>query len=450
MLKKNEIYPVKITGYTAEGLGVCRIDGQVVFVHGALDGEEADVKILKVGKSEAYGKIEKLKTASPHRIAPDCPYDKFCGGCALRHMTYDEELRLKSRRVRDALSRIGGVDPGEVAILGAETTEHYRNKAIFPVAAVDGQPDAGFYRARTHALIPVDTCRIQSPHADAARAAVVAWMRKFGVSAYDEATLTGLVRHIFVRSAFGTDETMVCLIINGKKLPHEDELVQALQEAVPNLKTVLLCENTRPGNAILGNFFRTLCGEGTIDDTLCGLTFRLSPRSFYQVNRAQAQRLYDLAISKAELTKDDTVLDLYCGTGTITLCMARACGKAIGVEIIEAAIADAKENALRNGIKNAEFFCADASAAAKKLAQDGVHPDVVTVDPPRKGLSPDVIEAIDQMSPRRVVYISCDPATLARDVKRFSEVGYVLKSAHAADLFPRCAHVECCVLLCRT
>lgn len=447
MLKKNEIYPVKITGYTAEGLGVCRIDGQVVFVHGALDGEEADVKILKVGKSEAYGKIEKLKTASPHRIAPDCPYDKFCGGCALRHMTYDEELRLKSRRVRDALSRIGGVDPGEVAILGAETTEHYRNKAIFPVATVDGQPDAGFYRARTHALIPVDTCRIQSPHADAARAAVVAWMRKFGVSAYDEATLTGLVRHIFVRSAFGTDETMVCLIINGKKLPHEDELVQALQEAVPNLKTVLLCENTRPGNAILGNFFRTLYGEGTIDDTLCGLTFRLSPRSFYQVNRAQAQRLYDLAISKAELTKDDTVLDLYCGTGTITLCMARACGKAIGVEIIEAAVADAKENALRNGIKNAEFFCADAGAAAKKLAQDGVHPDVVTVDPPRKGLSPDVIEAIDQMSPRRVVYISCDPATLARDVKRFSEVGYVLKSAHAADLFPRCAHVESVVVL---
>ena len=449
MLKKNDIFPVKITGYTAEGLGVCRVDGQVVFVHGALDGEELDVRILKVGKNEAYGKIENLKIASPHRISPDCPYDKFCGGCALRHMTYEEELRLKSRRVRDALTRIGGIDPGEVPILGAETTEHYRNKAIFPVANVDGHPNAGFYRARTHDLIPVETCRIQSPHADAARAAVVAWMEKHHVSAYDEATLQGLVRHIFVRSAFGTDETMVCIIINGKKLPKEGELVACLQTAVPNLKTVVLCENTRPGNAILGQYFRTLWGDGTIDDTLCGLTFRLSPRSFYQVNRDQAQRLYDLAISQAELTRDDTVLDLYCGTGTITLCMARACGKAIGVEIIEAAIEDAKENAKRNHIENAEFFCGDAGLAAQKLAEDGIRPDVVVVDPPRKGLSTDVVEAIDKMSPRRVVYVSCDPATLARDVKRFSEVGYALRSAHAADLFPRCAHVESVVVLTR-
>lgn len=447
MLKKNEIYPVTITGYTAEGLGVARIDGQVVFVHGALEGEEAEIKILKVGKSEAYAKIEKLTLPSPHRMESDCPYYKFCGGCALRHMDYREECRMKSRRVHDALARIGGTDPGEVPILGAENTENYRNKAIFPVGTIDNIANAGFYRARSHDLIPVDTCRIQSKQADLARTAVVAWMRKYQVPVYDETAHKGLVRHIYVRNAFGTGQLMVCLVVNGKKLPHERELVQMLREAIPSLTTVVLCENTRKGNAILGTEFRPLFGSGTIDDTLCGLVFRLSPRSFYQVNREQAQRLYDLAISRAGLTKEDTVLDLYCGTGTITLCMAKACGKAIGVEIVEAAIEDAKENARRNHIENAEFFCGDAGLAAKKLAEDGIRPDVVVVDPPRKGLSPDVIEAVDTMSPRRIVYVSCDPATLARDVKRFAEVGYTLKSADAADLFPRCHHVESVVVL---
>lgn len=447
MLKKNEIYPVHITGYTAEGLGVCRIDGQVVFVHGALEGEEADVKILKVGKNEAYAKIETLKTPSDHRITPDCPYDKFCGGCALRHMSYEEECRMKAQRVRDALARIGSVDPGAVPILAAENTENYRNKAIFPVGTVQNQADAGFYRARTHDLISTETCKIQSLTAAAIRTAAVNWMRDFKIPVYDETAHRGLVRHIYVRNAFGTGQVMACLVVNGPAVPHEKELVQRLQAAVPELTTVVLCKNTRKGNAILGSEFRTLFGPGTIDDTLCGLTFRLSPRSFYQVNRDQAQRLYELAISRAELKKTDTVLDLYCGTGTITLCMAKSCGKAIGVEIIESAIADAKENAARNGIENAEFFCADAGTAAKKLADEGIRPDVVTVDPPRKGLSPDVVEAIDTMNPRRVVYISCDPATLARDVKRFAGVGYLLKSADAADLFPHCAHVESVVVL---
>ena len=447
MLKKNEVYPVKITGYTTEGLGVCRIDGQVVFVHGALEDEEADVLILKVGKNEAFAKVKTLKVPSPHRIVPDCPYDKFCGGCALRHMTYEEECRMKARRVRDALTRIGGVDPGEVPILAAEDTENYRNKAIFSVGTVDGKADAGFYRARTHDLIAAETCKIQSLDAAKLRTAAVEWMRKYNVPVYDETAHRGLVRHIYVRNAFGTGQVMACLVVNGKKLPCEQELVEMLRAAVPQLTTVVLCENTRKGNAILGSEFRTLFGSGAIDDILCGLTFRLSPRSFYQVNRQQAQRLYDLAIARAGLTETDTVLDLYCGTGTITLCMAKKCGRAIGVEIIEAAIADAKENAARNGIENAEFFCADAGSAARKLAEEGIRPDVITVDPPRKGLSPDVIEAVGKMDPRRVVYISCDPATLARDVARFREIGYELKSADAADLFPRCHHVESVVVL---
>ncbi len=449
MLKKNDIFTAVITGYTAQGLGVCRIDGQVVFVHGALDGEEVRVRILKVLKQEAYGRIEELLQPSPHRITPDCPYYKACGGCATRHMSYTEECRFKAGRVRDALNRIGGQKLEELRILGAENTENYRNKAIFPVGMVDAAPDAGFYRARSHDLIPVEQCRIQSPAADAARAAVVAWLRKYDIPVYDETAHKGLVRHLYVRNGEATGQVLVCLVVNGSKLPREKELVEALQAAVPGLHTVVINENTRKGNAILGDKFRTLWGEGVIEDVLCGLRFRLSPRSFYQVNRQQAQRLYELAIDRAQLTKSDTVLDLYCGTGTITLCLAKACGTAIGVEIIPAAIEDAKKNAAENGIENARFFCADAGQAAVQLAQEGVRPDVIVVDPPRKGISQDVIDAMEQMAPRRIVYVSCDPGTLARDIKMLEEIGYSLQSADAVDLFPRCAHVESVVCMVR-
>lgn len=447
MLKKNDLHQVQITGYTAEGLGVCRIDGQVVFVHGALEGETCLVRILKVLKQEAYGKVERLIAASTARITPDCPYYKFCGGCATRHMSYAEELRFKASRVRDALNRIGGQDLEFVEIVGAESTENYRNKAIFPVGTVENVANAGFYRARSHDLIPVDACKIQSPAADTARGVVIQWMRQYNIPAYDETAHTGLVRHIYVRNAEATEQVLVCLVVCGKKLPHEKELVQMLGEALPTLHSVVLCENTRKGNAILGADFRTLWGDEAIEDVLCGLRFRLSPRSFYQVNRLQAQHLYGLAMKKAELSKEDTVLDLYCGTGTITLCLASACKKAIGVEIIEAAIEDAKENALRNGIQNAEFFCADAGEAAKRFAEENIHPDVIVVDPPRKGISADVVEAMGQMAPRKIVYVSCDPGTLARDVKRLEEIGYFFRSAAAVDLFPRTHHVETVAVL---
>lgn len=449
MLKKNEVYTATITGYTAQGLGVCRIDGQVVFVHGALDGEAVRVRILKVLKQEAYGKIEELLQSSPHRITPDCPYYKFCGGCATRHMDYVEECRFKAVRVRDALNRIGGQHLEKLPILCAENTQSYRNKAIFPVGTVQDKAEAGFYRARSHELIPVECCRIQSPAADAARAAVVAWLRKYKIPVYDETAHKGLVRHLYIRNAEATGQVLVCLVVNGRALPREKELVDALLAAVDGLHTVVINENTRKGNAILGDSFRTLWGEGFIEDMLCGLRFRLSPRSFYQVNRRQAERLYDLAIERAQLTKSDTVLDLYCGTGTITLCLAKACGSAIGVEIIPAAIKDAKKNAAENGIDNARFFCADAGEAAVQLAQEGVRPDVIVVDPPRKGISQDVIDAMVQMAPRRIVYVSCDPGTLARDVKLLEETGYHLQSADAVDLFPRCAHVETVVCLCK-
>lgn len=450
MLKKNELYTVTVSGYTAQGLGVARVDGQVVFVHGALDGEKIILRIVKVLKQEAYGIVEKMLEPSPHRIPSDCPWSRFCGGCATRHMTYEEELRFKANRVKEALNRIGGEHLEAVPILGAETTENYRNKAIFPVAMVKDVPEAGFYRSRSHDLIPVDRCRIQSPLADLAKKTVMDWVWENEIPVYDEVAHKGLLRHIYVRTTAEPEQVMVCLVVNGSALPREKELISALRRDIPQLRTVVLCENTRKGNAILAPSYRTLWGDGVVEDSLCGLKFRLSPASFYQVNRLQAQRLYHLAIRKGEITQKDTVLDLYCGTGTITLCLARACKQAIGVEIVADAIRDAEKNARENGIENVRFFCADAGEAAKRLAQEGVRPDVVVVDPPRKGLSPEVIRLMGQMAPRRVVYVSCDPGTLARDVALFRDEGYTLQSATAVDLFPRTYHVESVVLLTKT
>lgn len=449
MLRKNEIYPVSVTGYSADGMGVCRIDGQVVFVAGALAGEEAEVRIVKVLKQQAYARIERLILPSPHRVVPDCPHAKLCGGCALRHMDYDEELRFKAGRIRDALTRIGGVDPGEVRVLGAEQCGGYRNKALFPVGEKEAQPVAGFYRARSHEVVPVRRCLLQAEHADAAKNAILEWMRRYRVPTYDEALHKGLVRHIYVRSAFGTGQVLVCIVVNGKKLPKEQELVAAIRAAVPETASVVLAVNEEKTNAVLGDEYRTLWGADAIEDTLCGLTFRLSPRSFYQVNRAQAERLYALVLQRAALKKGDAAVDLYCGTGTISLVLAQGAGEVIGVEIIPAAIADAKQNAARNGVENARFFCADAGEAAARLAKEGVRPAVIVVDPPRKGLSPDVIDAICAMSPDRVVYVSCDPGTLARDVKLLTSRGYAFRSAEGLDLFPKCAHVETVVQLVR-
>lgn len=449
MLNFATIYPAEITDYTADGMGVAHIEGCAVFIPNAIAGEVYTVRIVHAGKNKAIGKIEEILTRSPHRIPRDCPWAKVCGGCDFRHMDYAEETRLKAQRVRDALTRLGGWDPGELPIAGAKTTVGYRNKALFPVAMVNGKVEAGFFRARTHTLIPITECKLQNDPANAARKAVVDYLRIFRVSVYDETAHKGLVRHIFVRTADETSQVMVCLIANGTKLPHEAELCDMLKKAVPGLQSVILCTNDRPGNSVMGDHFRTLWGEDAIEDVLCGLRFRLSPRSFYQVNHTQAEVLYEKAGKLAALQKTDTVLDLYCGTGTITLHLARQAGSAIGVELVDAAIEDAKQNALRNGIENARFFCADAGQAAAKLLGEGVRPDVVVVDPPRKGLAPDVVDTIAQMSPRRVVYVSCDPATLARDIARFQTLGYAPKTAECVDLFPRCAHIESVVLLAR-
>ena len=449
MLRKNAVYETEITDYTTDGMGVAHADGCVVFIPNSIAGERVRIVIVHAGKNKAIGRIEEILERSPHRIVRDCPWAKVCGGCDFRHMDYEEELRLKAQRVRDALTRLGGWDPGKITIAGAENQTGYRNKAIFPVGIYKGHADAGFYRARTHVLIPADQCLLHNDAANSARRAVVDYLRVNHVSVYDEGTNTGLVRHIFVRTADMTGQVMVCIIANGDRIPNESDLCARLRAQVPGLTSVILCKNKRPGNAIMGDQFRTLWGAPAIEDELCGLRFRLSPRSFYQVNHAQAEVLYEKTRQFAQLKKTDAVLDLYCGTGTITLHLARDACQAIGVEIVDAAIADAKQNAVRNGIDNARFFCADAGQAATRLLSEDLRPDVVVVDPPRKGLAPDVVETIAQMGPDRVVYVSCDPATLARDIARFRNLNYTPQMTECVDLFPRCAHVETVVLLSR-
>ena len=448
MLEKNKLYETVICDYTAEGQGVAKCDGCAVFIPNAIVGEKCTVRIEKAGKTWATGKITEILEKSPHRIQRECPISSSCGGCDFWHMDYEEETRLKSERVRQALNRIGGENLEALPILSAPTCRDYRNKAQYPVSSKKGRAFAGFFKAGTHQVVENNRCLILPEETDRVKDLVVDYVNHHGITAYDEATGKGLLRHIYVRRGAVSGQVLVCLVVNGRKLPHTEDLIRRLQ-AVPGFTTLVLAVNTRPGNAILGNEFITLYGPGYIEDTLCGLIFRLSPRSFYQVNHYQAQRLYEAAIAQAQITKNDLVLDLYCGVGTITLAMAKAAGKVIGVEVIEQAVEDAWDNARRNGIENAEFFCGDAGKAALELESKGIIPDVVVVDPPRKGLNADTIEALSRMSPRRIVYVSCDPATLARDVALLKEKGYTLKNAMAADLFPRCAHVESIVCLTR-
>ena len=442
-LEKNRIYRAHIDGYSSEGLGIARIDGQVVFVHGAVRGETCDVLVMKVLKNAAFGKIAALAEPSPARRQPDCPYYGRCGGCDFRHMSYEEELWAKRARVQDALTRIGGAEVTVEEILGAEQPLHYRNKSIYPISPAG---EVGFYRARSHQVVHVEHCLIQKPEADALAQAVRDYIARFQVEPYNEATGRGLLRHLYVRTSC-RGESLACLLVNGSRLPHEQELVDMLRAAAPGVCGVVLGENTRRGNAILGDRYRTLWGRDYLTDTLCGLELRLSVPSFYQVNHDQAQRLYEKALEYAGLTGRELAVDLYCGAGTITQVLARRARHVVGGEIVPEAIRDAEDSARRNGVENVEFLCGDASRLAEELRQRGLRPDVICVDPPRKGLAPDVVEAAASMTPGRIVYVSCDPATLARDVARFAPLGYCPVRACAVDLFPGTAHVETVVLL---
>ena len=446
MLEKNQIYETTVTDYTTEGQGIAHIDGITVFIPNAIVGERVRVRIESLRKTWAAGKITEILEKSPHRVSRECPVAKLCGGCDFWHMDYTEETRLKADRVKTCLNRMAGEQLEEIPILAAPTCHGYRNKAQYPVSSKKGRAYAGFFRAGTHDVVENSRCLILPRETDAVKDTVVDYVNQYHIPAYDEIAHKGLLRHIYVRRGAVSGQILVCLVCNGERIPHVPELVERLKK-IPGFTTLVLSVNTKKGNAVLGDKFITLYGPGFIEDTLCGLNFRLSPRSFYQVNHHQAQRLYQAAIDQAAITKEDLVLDLYCGVGTITLAMAASAGKVIGVEVVEQAVEDARDNAKRNGIENAEFFCGDAGQAALELERNGVRPDVVVVDPPRKGLNADTIEAITRMAPKRLVYVSCDPATLARDVALLKQRGFTLKSAQAADLFPRCAHVETVVLL---
>lgn len=450
-LQKNQLIELTVTGVTGEGSGVARYvseeypePGFVVFIPGTAVGDRLVCRIVKVQKSHAFGKIEELLTASSDRVADaDCPAYGRCGGCNWRHVTYEAECRYKQGWVQDTIRRVGGITAPVLPLMGGDTPDRYRNKAQFPVApGPDGRPLIGFYAPRSHRIIPCRDCKLQPAGYAAVLDGVEGWMVEHAVPAYDEESHTGLVRHIYIRQAAVTGEMMVCIVCTNRQLPAEEDLVTRLVEAAPQMISLSVNINPERTNVILGKRNVTLWGADSIVDRLCGLHFRLSPHSFYQVNHAQTEKLYRLAAQAAALTGKETLLDLYCGTGTIGLSMAHTAGAVIGVEVVEAAVRDAKKNAAANRIRNARFICADAAQAAARLAKEGTQVDVVVLDPPRKGCSPDLIDTVAGMTPQRVVYVSCDPATLARDLKLFAAHGYRTQWVQPVDLFPRTAHCE--------
>ena len=449
-LQKNDDISLEITAFSALGTGIGRFQGFTVFVDGAVPGDLIDAHIIKVKTTYAVGILQRVRKPSKDRISPDCAVFDRCGGCSFRALSYDAELQYKKQKVQDALQRIGGLDVEVREILSTGETAGYRKKAQYPVAmTADGKTKIGFYAKKSHRVIDCRDCRLQPPAFETIINVIARWAAAYGITIYDEETHAGLLRHIYLRKGFATGETMVCLVTLCDELPHADALIGSLLEADQSVCSVVLNVNPDKTNVVLGKQCRTLFGKDEIEDILCGLRFRISPLSFYQVNPKGCELLYKKATDFAALTGSETVLDLYCGAGTIGLSMAHRAKQVIGVEVIDAAIENAKENAKRNGIDNARFFCDDASGAAKRLQQEGLRPDVIVLDPPRKGCAPDVIDAVAAMAPDRVVYVSCDPATLARDCKRFAELGYHAQEAVAVDMFPRTVHVECVTLMTR-
>ncbi len=449
-LKKNDEIELSITALSSEGSGIGHYKGMAVFVDSAAVGDTLKVHIIKVKSSYAVGKIVKIIKPSKHRIPPDCPVYDRCGGCSYRHISYEQELTVKRQRVEDALRRIGGLNISVDEIISQENTDCYRNKAQYPIGFdADGKTVIGFYARKSHRIIDSRNCALQPPEFEAILNVIAKWAAENGVSFYDEEKHQGLLRHIYLRKGRVTGQTMVCLVINGDSVPKADKLIHTLAETDKTVCSVVLNINRNKTNVILGETCKTLFGSDFIEDELCGLRFRISPLSFYQVNPAGAELLYKKAAEMAKLKKTDVLLDLYCGAGTIGLSMADKVKKVIGAEIIEPAIENAKENARLNGIENAEFFCSDAAEISARLLEKGFQPTVIVLDPPRKGCSREMVETAVKLSPKRIVYVSCDPATLARDCKLFGELGYEAKKAVAVDMFPRTVHVETVVQLVR-
>lgn len=449
MLKKDGIYTVTIEDLGHKGEGIGKVKGIPLFIEGGLPGDELKVEVTKLKKNYGFAKLLEIQKPSDKRVIPRCPIAGVCGGCQIMNLDYSEQLNIKTRRVREALKRIGKVEAPVKETIGMKEPYHYRNKAQFPIGMQGNEPVMGFFKTGTHEIVNTEHCYIQHPVNDVLTRIVKAYIKKHSITVYNEKSRKGLLRHMVSRVSYETGEVMVIFVINGKELPHKEELINDLKSEVQNLKTVVLNINTKNTNVIFGEKTRTLYGEGYIVDKLKDLSFYISPRSFFQVNPTQTEVLYDKALEFAKLNKEQTVFDLYCGIGSITLFLAKQAKKVYGIEIVPEAIEDAKKNAELNGLQNTEFIRGAAEKEVPKLYEKGITADVVVIDPPRKGCEEKVLETMVKMDPERIVYVSCNPSTLARDLAYLEENGYKTREVQPVDLFPHTSHVEVVCLLTR-
>ena len=440
MLKKNDEITVEIERFGGE-MGIAHLDGMTLFVENALPGERVLARAQRVEKSCAFLKTLSVLAPAPGRVAPPCPYYEKCGGCVCQHMAYPLSLEMKRERVQDALRRIGGLSLPVPPVLGMDSPWHYRNKASMPVGGERGRAQIGFYAPRSHRIVPVESCLIAREESNQVAAVFQRWMEKFQIEPYQEASRQGLIRHIMSRVS-RRGQVMAVVVAARERVPHERELTAMLLSGVPGLASVYLNINKRGDNVILGPESRLLYGAERLEDTLCGLTYQLSPLSFFQVNPVQTEKLYQLALDYAGLTGGELAADLYCGAGTISLLLAQKARHVVGIEIVPQAILDAEENARRNGVENVEFHAAAAEKLLPQLVEKGLRPQVVVLDPPRKGCEEAVLAAIAQAAPERVVYVSCDPATLARDAKFLCAHGFQALRCQSVDMFCQTGHVE--------
>lgn len=449
--RKNDVLTVEIEDIGHDGAGIGKVDGYTLFVKDAVIGDVVEVKVMKAKKNYGYAKLLKIITPSASRVEPLCPYAKKCGGCQIQMMSYEEQLRFKENKVRNNLKRIGGFEeiPME-PILGMKNPFYYRNKAQFPVGYdKEGNLITGFYAGRTHSIINNRRCYLGVSENELVLNQVLDWMERNHISAYEEESGKGLIRHVLIRYGFTTKEVMVCLVVNGAGIPAKEDLIEGLR-TIPGMTSITISSNTKQTNVIMGEKITLLWGQTYITDFIGNIQYQISPLSFYQVNPAQTKRLYETALEYAGLSGDETVWDLYCGIGTISLFLAQRAKQVYGVEIIPAAIEDAKRNARLNQIENAQFFVGKAEEVLpEKYEKEQIYADVIVVDPPRKGCEESVLDTMVQMEPKRIVYVSCDSATLARDLKYLCERGYEMKKVKAIDQFPQTVHVETVALLTR-
>lgn len=452
MVEKNKEYIFDIISQGYEGEGIAKIDNKYpIFIEGALKGEKVKVRIVKVNKNFAYGKLMEVLEASEERVNPPCAIYKRCGGCKLQHASYKAQLDFKWDRVKDCVSKIGKLDPSIVKYpLGMEEPWRYRNKVQLPIGLINGEVKIGFFAPRSHDIIDMESCLIQDEIGDKVVKLTREWIEKFNIRPYNvdgEYDEKGIVRHIMIRRGFTTNEVMVVLVTNGENLPHKEEFVDLMVKNIPGIKSVIQNINSKKTNVILGLESKTLWGEDTISDYIGDFRFNISPLSFFQVNPIQTEVLYGKALEYANLTGNEEVFDAYCGTGTITLFLSQKAKKVYGVEIIPQAIDNAWINAKENKVENVEFFVGESEVVIPDLINKGVKADVVVVDPPRKGCDKKLLDAITNIDAKKIVYVSCDPSTLGRDLAILEENGYKTLEVQPVDMFPNTAHIECCVLL---